>query len=365
MKKGFTLIELLAIIVILAIITLIATPIILNIISNAKIETNEINKELYLDAVKDAVARKNLTEEFNPEECIIQSDGDLLCKDSELLVEVNGIKPCSGKITFDEKGKITSDTVTYCDGDDGTEEPIVPEPKSFKDDDWSTIISNVKAGNTDVYNVGDEKTIELTGEVEGTYTVRIVNKSNNIIDKCGTDGFSETACGFVIEFKDIITMHNMNTENKNTGGWEQSEMRTYINNTIFKSLPIELQNGIIDTKVISGYEKDASKNYITIDKLYLLSTHELWVEGSSDNVSEYDTAYSNTRQLDYYNGVTTDSGKYSQAKKNYEGVATNWWLRSAYFTTSSGFYRVNTYGYWNYNTATTTNGVSPAFRLSE
>ena len=36
MKRGFTLIELLAVIVILAIVALIATPLILNVIDNAK-----------------------------------------------------------------------------------------------------------------------------------------------------------------------------------------------------------------------------------------------------------------------------------------------------------------------------------------
>ena len=44
-KKGFTLIELLAVIVILAIIALIATPIILNIISDSK-EESEIEKRI-------------------------------------------------------------------------------------------------------------------------------------------------------------------------------------------------------------------------------------------------------------------------------------------------------------------------------
>ena len=122
MKKGFTLIELLAVIVILAIIALIATPIILNIIGNAKDESNERTKELYLDAVKDAIARKNLTEEFNPSECTIQEDGNLLCGDENLLVEVSGTKPCSGTITFDKKGKITNETVTYCDGNDVPQE---------------------------------------------------------------------------------------------------------------------------------------------------------------------------------------------------------------------------------------------------
>ena len=41
-KKGFTLIELLAVIVILAVIALIATPIILNIIEKIKTKQNRI-----------------------------------------------------------------------------------------------------------------------------------------------------------------------------------------------------------------------------------------------------------------------------------------------------------------------------------
>ena len=59
-EKGFTLIELLAVIVILAIIALIATPIILGIIKDSKEESNKRSAELYIDAVEQAMARKNL-----------------------------------------------------------------------------------------------------------------------------------------------------------------------------------------------------------------------------------------------------------------------------------------------------------------
>ena len=124
MKKGFTLIELLAVIVILAIIALIATPIILNIIGNAKDESNEMSKELYLRAVNQAIATRNLTEEFNPSECTVKEDGNLLCGEKDLLVEVNGIKPCSGTITFNKKGKIIDETLNYCDSDENQDEEL-------------------------------------------------------------------------------------------------------------------------------------------------------------------------------------------------------------------------------------------------
>jgi len=56
MKKGFTLIELLAVIVILAIIALIATPIVLNIIEESKKNTTLRSAEMYLDAVELSVS---------------------------------------------------------------------------------------------------------------------------------------------------------------------------------------------------------------------------------------------------------------------------------------------------------------------
>ena len=59
-EKGFTLIELLAVIVILAIIALIAVPIILNIIEDARNESNERSVELYGTAVKNAAAKYQL-----------------------------------------------------------------------------------------------------------------------------------------------------------------------------------------------------------------------------------------------------------------------------------------------------------------
>ena len=105
-NKGFTLIELLAVIVVLAIIALIATPIVLNIIGNTKENADDRSSEFYLNAVEQAVTRKNLTEEFNPTTCEIQSDGNLICDGDTLLeVQVENTKPTSGTITF-EDGRI-------------------------------------------------------------------------------------------------------------------------------------------------------------------------------------------------------------------------------------------------------------------
>ena len=86
-KNGFTLIELLAVIVILAIIALIATPIILGIINDAREESNERSVELYASAVRNAIAAYQLTETSAPKSFSnldIQYDGKVVCATEEL-----------------------------------------------------------------------------------------------------------------------------------------------------------------------------------------------------------------------------------------------------------------------------------------
>ena len=86
-KNGFTLIELLAVIVILAIIALIATPIILGIINDAREKANERSVELYASAVRNAVAAYQLTGLTAPKsfsDLTIEYDGDVKCTTQEL-----------------------------------------------------------------------------------------------------------------------------------------------------------------------------------------------------------------------------------------------------------------------------------------
>jgi surface protein len=236
------------------------------------------------------------------------------------------------------------------------------EPNSFATDSWKTIINAVKNNNIGKYNVGDTKTINMG--TYGTHTLRLANKSTP--SECSGTGFSQTACGFVLEFADLITTHPMNDSATNTGGWPATTMRTFVNDSIYNALPSDLRNSIINTTVVSGIGSSDSSGSATCfkstDKLYLLAPREIY----NNYDGTYDTANSLTRTLDYYitQGVTTTN--YSGAIKRGENISYNqwWWLRNANSQLNYSFSMVYDDGsFINNFGANQSIGVSPAFRI--
>lgn len=208
------------------------------------------------------------------------------------------------------------------------------------------------------YNIGDTKEVDL-GEL-GKHTIRVANTSTP--SECFNEGFSQTACGFVLEFVNAINKKQMNSTDTNKGGWPGSELYTYVTNDLYNLFPSDLKNIIIDTIVVSGYGKNDSNNFISTDKLYLLATAEVWAQGSSNTI-DYDTARDVTRQLDYYKkkGVTTN--RYSSAIKKLGTVDVSWWLRSTFSNGDYNFYESNIIGNRGSGIATYAYGISPAFRI--
>ena len=230
----------------------------------------------------------------------------------------------------------------------------------FQKDSWSTIATNVKSGNTSKYNVGDTKEVDL-GDL-GTHTVRISNMS-----ACTNGETSETACGFVVEFADITTEQPFNSTDTNVGGWKDSELRTYVNETIYNALPNDLQNVITTTKVISGHNySDGETNFETQDKLYLLSSEEIYSDFASSSQASDDTSVGTSKQLDYYKNQGVTFNNYAGAIKQYNGNNYYWWLRSAEssIVNTGSFLGVFNNGEWLYGAAHSLCGVSPAFRIA-
>ena len=233
----------------------------------------------------------------------------------------------------------------------------------FANDGWSDIADNVKAGKGNLYPVGSEKEVEIDGT---NYTVRVAN--NTTPDECSGTDFSQTACGFVVEFVDVIYNNRSlkGPAGTNAGGWPTTSEKIFANGNFFNNLPEELQNVIIDTKVISGHGSTSGEtNFTSTDKIYLLSAHEIW-EDSADNkdASTYDTSYYQTRQLDYYKSKGVTTSNYLGAIKQYNNFSSTWWLRSPYYDNhTSYFIRVDYNGYLSRYGVFYTSGFSPAFRI--
>ena len=255
-------------------------------------------------------------------------------------------KPNASGIEYTASSTINDDVMLY----------VMMEPNSFSTDSWITIIKAIKNNNISKYNVGDTKSLEVG---LNTYAVRIANLSTP--SECSTSGFSQTACGFVVEFVDVITTHAMNDTQTNVGGWPATSMRTYLNNDIYNKLPDEIKNSIIDTTTVSGHGSSDSANFTSTDKLYLLAPKEIYTNWTNSIDTEKDL----TRTLDYYvsKGVTTSN--YSVAIKKYKnGGLAAWALRTAYQQTNNIFIFVSTSGNcFDLSISYATYGVAPAFRL--
>ena len=102
MKKGFTLIELLAVIIILAIIALIATPIILNVVEDARISAGKSEAQMIYSGINNYCASSMMEEQLNGKVDIC-ADGVTTEEVSQMVNLGNAIV---NKVTY-SNGKVT------------------------------------------------------------------------------------------------------------------------------------------------------------------------------------------------------------------------------------------------------------------
>ncbi|MDD3452794.1 MAG: prepilin-type N-terminal cleavage/methylation domain-containing protein [Bacilli bacterium] len=173
MKKGFTLIELLAVIIILAVIALIATPMILGIIKTAKEGSAEASALGYIDSLEKSIVLSTMSG--------TTITGEYNVSDLSDIVKMKGEAPTKGNVIIASNGEINSGTfcinnykVSY-DGskanvvanncDDMTEvttpeTPEIPETPSYEI--GSAIYFNPETGLTctagEAVSINDTKT---------------------------------------------------------------------------------------------------------------------------------------------------------------------------------------------------------------
>ena len=220
-RKGFTLIELLAVIIVLAIIALIATPIIFNVIENAKIKSLENSCYGVIDAVRTKYAEGLL----NSENGLVDLTGDVAdltiagehpymgtweidnSKDSaERGIKIQGVKFQSMKnytcSNVDENGAITNKVSCEQDGVDEVDEvqPTITAKQG-----------TVEVNKGTVQKIKDYFTVKF-GKTGGQVTCEVANVSELDVGdhtvKCtatGTNGKTAEA-SIKITIKDVFAL---------------------------------------------------------------------------------------------------------------------------------------------------------------
>lgn len=199
---------------------------------------------------------------------------------------------------------------------------------------WQDIADKIKK-HTDGLKVGDTVTCELT---DGTQTVFVVTDVKNEYVR--------------FESKDFIGSESVswNEDDTNRGGYPDSEIRKYMDSTIWNLLPEELQAVISD---VDREWKDKDGNCGTYTtKLFLPAASEVF---DKDNCYGDKGLY---EQLEYYK-----SGR-NRIRVDEDGDTCSWWLasvRSGYSTNACG---VGGYGYANLWYASCEHRVPVCFLIS-
>lgn len=179
----------------------------------------------------------------------------------------------SGTFGYDEAGKTTKI------GDGKTtwgELPlfVTKNPPSFAEDSWADIEKNWM-----FYNVGDEKTVQLTTGEEVVF---------QILGFQHDDLVSGGKANMTVGLKNgLATAYKMNNSNTNVGGWGSSIMRTETLVTIYNSLPAEVQ-AVIKPVIKKTSEGNTSSTIVTTeDKLFLFSAEEVFGTHKYSASSQY------------------------------------------------------------------------------
>lgn len=193
---------------------------------------------------------------------------------------------------------------------------------NFADNEWSEIIAACQSGDVpDSWVVGNYKNMTINGKA---YRIDIIGKNHDTYASGGTAPLTFQMHDCYDETK------QMNSSNTNSGGWQNSAMRTTHLPAILNLMPAEVKAAIRDVQKKSSAGNQSSSIQTTNDKLFLLSEIEIF--GS--------TTYSFAGEGKQYAYYQAGNSKV----KNLSGSAYIWWERSPYSSVSTSFCRVYSSG---------------------
>ena len=144
-------------------------------------------------------------------------------------------------------------------------------------------------------------------------------------------------------------MRPMNSSGSNEGGWERSELRSWLAGEGMELLPDELASRVVEVAKPTnntGSGRDVAQVTDTSDRLWLLSGRE--VVGEIDwFVQEFDSGYSwwddvaNAEGQQYERfaaaGVASEADPNGVLVRSYGPDPVAWWYRTPYYVAFDGF----------------------------
>ena len=210
---------------------------------------------------------------------------------------------------------------------------------NFADNEWSEIIAACQSGDVpDSWVVGNYKNMTINGKA---YRIDIIGKNHDTYASGGTAPLTFQMHDCYDETK------QMNSSNTNSGGWQNSAMRTTHLPAILNLMPAEVKAAIRDVQKKSSAGNQSSSIQTTNDKLFLLSEIEIFGSTTYSFAGE-------GKQYDYYKAGNSKV-------KNLSGSAGRWWERSPYSSTSTHFCRVDSDGTASVSSASSSYGVAFGF----
>ena len=246
--------------------------------------------------------------------------------------------------------------------------------QELNDTSWATIkqVSDAGAG-ANFWSVGDCKEITMNGKVSDGLTltnysawVYIIGFNHNA-EREGNgiafQGFKATKNGTPVCLTDIGynnnktsgTWFNMNNSNTNEGGWSSSHMRSAVMPLIKAAFPSDLRAVIKPSTIFTTQGSGNGACTATEDEVFLLAEYEVF--GTRKYASTQEPNY--LKQYAYYSAGNSKV-MYQHNDTIYTAA---WWGRSPISDYSNFFCHVSTGGSANYYYASTSYGVSPAFKV--
>ena len=242
---------------------------------------------------------------------------------------------------------------------------------------WDAIVEMAKAISNDTSITDDSDTATVNGKtlkvgqmksLDGK-RVRILGFNHDTLSEPNTAYGSTTAtgkAGISFEYVDLLTSTRMNSNNTNSGGWANTELRGTLNGTTYNSLSIKNSIKKVKKEYIPTYNTAPTTMPTTDDYIWLLSCGEIWDNGYNDGITRGYAIATEGKQYKYYK-MNLGSKKHSTStditKKPSASNSNVWWLRSPYGRYSSHFCSVYSSGTCTGRDAYDSYWVAPGFSI--